>query len=149
MKTPEELTEQHLTDCAFWAFDLADEFDTELEPLRTPLEISRSTRSVVVRTSFKCQNGRELIGYIEWWAKEGIEYLQPTIVVGHERLDFYFGVLGISERSIERCRQLVGADAFPILFESENSEFYPKRTGQLNGFYYMTDEGSILLRKIG
>ena len=145
MISPEELTERHLRKYAFWAFDLADEFDSCIRPLKTLSEIELNNRSVAVRTSFSSKSGNSFIGQITWYADAGIQFLLPAIVVGEERLDFYYGMDGISHMNFPLCNRLLGLDPFPIIFESEPSNKYHRISGQVDGFYYMNDEGEVLL----
>jgi hypothetical protein len=160
MKPLSELTPDDLSGCAIWELSLSSKVtppnEGNVRPRRDLHAIDARTGVFAVRSRFEFANGSEELGYcvaVENTPEHVLGYLQPAIVTPAGRTPFWLGLRvwvdsrgrpcgdDVSVEELEafyRALGRVGADTFPIQFESELP--LARRTvasGVIPGFGYL------------
>lgn len=135
-----DLTQNDLDEHPAWRFLMSEDDDDELTvmPIASPIDIDTNDQ-ILLYSKFTDLNGTVYGGYIYWGSPDRIEFLQPCMFLGDEKIIFWNGMIKPDFSKISRNLTTM----LPISLESLNYGVLKSIHKKLEGIYYMDENDNI------
>lgn len=137
-----DLTAEDLNQFPVWYFPMNETVEDEatVRPLHG-LEPNIDDLQIIVRCRFKTANGAIYLGYLYPGINE-IDLIKPMLWAGDLCVTFWNGMSEPSADYLQKVRESLPANAWPIRYESEPTECDAVMDGNLEGLYFI-DDGNV------